>query len=741
MSVMTLDDQRSQMSSPKVEILIDRCAGCQECVIRCPVGALGMDPVTWTALADSELCVGCRQCVRTCPFSAITVDGPMVLEPRVEISVRHPQHLAGSLSETRPGIASWDDALKEASRCLSCPDPTCVRGCPAHNDIPGFIAAISHGDLDEAHAVLARTTFLPDVCSRVCDQAIQCEGACSWSLAGGIPVAIGALERFVADNAPIPPLEQIGDGGKGLKVAVVGSGPAGIGAAWTLCQAGAQVSVFEKDAEPGGLLRWGIPDFTLPKAVERRCWDDLVSAGVQLRLGEEVRPDKLGELLEHHDAVVLANGAGNPIRLPVKGGDTETIWDATRFLTSAREALAAGQSMVELLGQPQAPSSQEPPVVLVVGGGNTAMDVARLSRRLGAKAVCVDWMDRRFAPVRPDELEEAEAEGVEIRFSTTLASLEAGGDRPITAHLDGTRQDNPGELPKVVIHDVDALGVDLVVMAMGYRLDPSFAPLSPASPVYRRALSGIADRRWEASGILAVSAPEYARHQPVGRLSMGREEARVRAGLPAAERVWVAGDALVGPATVVEAMAQGRAAAHALLSDRRIARGPSSDQGARGALRVLVAYESRGGNTERVAKRIAELINIAAAKVTVAKLEQVHSADIAQADLVVVGTWVEGFVVAGVHVAARTRRWAAQLPWLGEKPLATFCTYGVSPKRALLELRETLESHGAKVVAEASFGPAATRRADKAPAVETFANTLLGMHDPNRMGGVRRIPR
>jgi len=277
-------------------------------------------------------------------------------------------------------------------------------------------------------------------------------------------------------------------------------------------------------------------------------------------------------------------------------------------------------------------------------------------------------------------------------------------------------------------------------MAMGYRLDPSFAPLSPASPVYRRALSGIADRRWEASGILAESAPEYARHQPVGRLSMGREEARVRAGLPAAERVWVAGDALVGPATVVEAMAQGRAAAHAVLSDRRIARGPSPDQSARGALRVLVAYESRAGHTERVAKKIAEVMS-SVAKVTVVKVEQVHSADLAQADLLVLGTWVEGFVVAGVHVSAGTRRWVAQLPWLGEKPLATFCTFGVSPKGALAELRETLEAHGAKVVAEASFGPAATRRAEMAPAVETFANTLLSMQEPHRLGGVKTISR
>jgi glutamate synthase (NADPH/NADH) small chain len=417
---MTITEKREARTAdsagvdrPHVTVLLDRCAGCQECIIRCPTGALSLDPFTWTAVANDAACVGCRQCVRTCPFSAIVVEGPLVVDERIAFSARHPADLRHDHSETRQGISSWEAALSEASRCLDCPDPTCVRGCPAHNDIPGFIRAMRAGDLDEAHRILRRTSFMPDVCSRVCDWAIQCEGACTWSLAGGEPVAIGALERFVADNAPVPPLvpDPLAPG-KDLDVAVVGSGPAGIGAASELVQAGARVTVYEREAEPGGLLRWGIPDFTLPDGVARRPWDTLVEAGVRLELRHEVSAAELDDLLARHDALILAAGASTPLWLPVPGSDLDRVWDATRFLTEARAALAEGRDLAEL----RPGGDGEPPLVLVLGAGNTAMDVARSARRFGARAICVDWMDRRYAPVRPDELNEAVEEGVEVRF-------------------------------------------------------------------------------------------------------------------------------------------------------------------------------------------------------------------------------------------------------------------------------------------------------------------------------------
>ena len=572
--LMTLTNMRGNLKSKlgvseqsmRVTVLTDRCAGCQECLVRCPTNALTMDSGNWTVLADNSACVGCRQCVRTCPFSAITVEGPVLVSSREHTSPVHPQKLVGNLEETRSGFTTWVQAKAEASRCLSCPDATCVRGCPAHNDIPSFIAAIRNDDLPEAHRILRLTSFLPDICSRVCDQALQCEGACTWSLAGGEGVAIGALERFVTENAPVPPVEQLSDEGAGLKVAIVGSGPAGIAAAWELAQASAMVTVFEKDENPGGLLKWGIPDFTLPDEIASRPWGALLEAGVTLHCNSAIEVDGLDSLLQTFDAVVLAQGAGTPLRLPVEGGSLERVWDATRFLHEAQSAAVANRTLSDLT-QEEDPSGVRIRTVLVVGAGNTAMDVARLARRLGARAICVDWMDRRFAPVRPDELDEASMEGVDIRFSTTIDHLEGTEGGLVMAHLNFTEQRSAGELPVVVSKMAATEVVDLVVMAMGYRVDASFSSVLPNSPISRKLQPGLTDRRWQASGLLAGGKPVFARSQPIGQLALGREIAYSHASSSVADRVWVAGDVLVGPATVVEAMAQGRRAAQAILNE------------------------------------------------------------------------------------------------------------------------------------------------------------------------------
>ncbi len=562
---MTTIERRSETERPHVTVVEDRCAGCQECLVRCPTGAISMNFGSWIVVADDAACTGCRQCVRTCAFSAITVSGPMLVAPRVETESRHPETLLGDHAETRRGISSWDEAMREAARCLNCPDPTCVRGCPAHNDIPSFIASLGRGDLDDAQAALYRTTMLPDVCSRVCDQAVQCEGACSWSLAGGTPVAIGALERFITDNAPVPPPRRRAGSGVGMQIAVVGSGPAGLAAAWDLFEAGAEVTVYERDLEPGGLLRWGIPDFTLPSTVANRAADALADAGVPFRFGTEVGSDEVERLLGDHDAVVLAVGAGTPLRLDVPGSDLEAVWDATRFLTAAHDTLARGLGLQAL--DPSCPVGDRTPVVLVLGAGNTAMDVARTVRRLGGEAVCVDWMDRRFAPVRPDELTEAEDEGVEIRFSTTLVALEGPDGRVARAQLAHTTQKSAGSKPVVTTGPADILDVDMVVMAMGYRIDTSITRWIPGGPVAKVA-PAVPDRRWLGSGLMANSAPAFARTQPVGRLALGRETARTSAGNSRSERVWAAGDALTGPSTVVEAMAQGKQAARGILREQ-----------------------------------------------------------------------------------------------------------------------------------------------------------------------------
>jgi glutamate synthase (NADPH/NADH) small chain len=580
---MSLLSERLSMGDPdaacQVLVVTDRCAGCQECIVRCPTGALTLDAGRWVAEADDELCVGCRQCVRTCPFAAIEVHGPARVAARIGSGTAHTALVLGDTSEIHDGFANWDEALAEANRCLLCPDPTCVRGCPAHNDIPAFISALRDGDLARAHDVLARTTVLPDVCSRVCNQSAQCEGACSWSLAGEAPVSIGRLERFVTDQAPCPPPRRRGSRGEGMDVAVVGSGPAGIGAAWKLIEEGADVTVYERQSTTGGLLDWGIPDFTLPPTVASRPWQQLVDAGVNLCCGTAIGPAGLDRLLTRHDAVLLAVGAGQALRMSIPGADLAGVIDATLFLQGAKTALRPDGNPARFLGGIGLSDDAAGPdgiaqKVLVLGAGNTAMDVARTARRFGLEATCIDWLDERFALTRPEELDEARAEGVTVWFSRTVTGLSGDDGRVSAARLARTTQSRPDRLPKVAKGAGEEVPVDLVVMAMGYRLDPEFGQGLPGLPVRRQA-KGMPDRRWLASGILANPASAFAHRSPVGSLALGREVGTHAAAVPVRDQLWVIGDALVGPSTVVEAMAHGRRAAAAVLAGRENSPGES----------------------------------------------------------------------------------------------------------------------------------------------------------------------
>ena len=581
-----------------VHVNQERCAGCQECVIRCPTHALSINTEKWVAEADDALCVGCRQCERVCPYSAIAVTGPLVVAARAEAHPLKAEPLAGSQQEIRRGFQGWSEALAEADRCLNCPDPTCMEGCPAHVDIPGFITALRERNLDKAHDLLSLSSFLPGICSRVCDQSVQCEGACSWALAGGQAVSIGRLERFVADHGPQPQLEKESAEGAGLSVAVVGSGPAGVAAAWELLSASAGVSMFEKDEEAGGVLRWGIPSFTLPDSVVDPHLTALTAAGLKLRTSCELGKDvTLEALLAQHDAVILAHGASLPLGIRVPGADLPGVEDATSFLNRAKPALKGGTR----------PEGVGPGVhVLVLGGGNTAMDVARTLSRFGAEVTAVEWMDERFARVRPDELVEARDEGVQVRFNTTVERLEGDSGGVRTAWLRRTVQRQVTRRPKVVSGPAEALPVDRVIVALGYRVDASVAASVVALPLPSTDQTRvIPDRRWTASGIptgpalavgtqalkrevgLAVAgSPVHTRwwarlgHRRVespGRFRatwwarLWRRQAEVGfavAPTPQGERVWVAGDALVGPSTVAGAMAQGRAAARSVLLTR-----------------------------------------------------------------------------------------------------------------------------------------------------------------------------
>lgn len=691
---------------PSVRVLIDRCAGCQECVVRCPAEALTMDVATWTAVPVPDRCVGCRQCERTCPFSAIVVSGPVLAGSRTVPAVEVPAEVEGSWAELRPGLSGWGEVLAEASRCLDCPDPTCVRGCPAHNDIPGFLRALRSGDVDAAAVVLGATSTMPDVCSRVCDQQLQCEGACSWSLAGAEPVAIGALERFVADRArSLAPGNQAGSPtleptqrGQGLDVVVVGGGPAGLTCAQQLATEGATVTVLERSSRPGGWLVRGIPEFTLPDRVARRLVEDTRRAGVEIRTGVNVDIADVDELLERHDALVWAAGALDPISPTIPGIDAAGVVDAASFLQAGFEVLDGTTSP----NHPSAsavlprPGSQ----VLVLGGGNTAMDVARVARRLGARALSVDWLARRFAPVRPDELSEAEAEGVDVRFETTLRRLETSEGRVARAILVPTRQASASERPQVEDGPEEALDVDLVVVAMGFRVHGAvtarFGGLVPKqSPP-------MPERAWSGSGLLA-GQPAHDRAAKTGPLALGREEARRAAVCERGERTWVIGDALVGPSTVVEAMSHGRVVAGAILD--RQPRRPSLPILPRRA-RLLLVVDHVEDQRHPLPKLLLDAAAHQAARVRVRPVLQVLAEDL---------EWSDGLVVLRCSLspmetspmAEALDSWRARGWRLAGRPAVVVAPRQPGAGRTLRTLRALLEAVGAD--AEGSLLPRSRR--------------------------------
>lgn len=543
---------KEQLLKPEAHLIWERCAGCQECIIRCPTQAISMDVATWKAKIDNELCVGCRQCERTCPFSAITVSGPVKVATRVgPLPARLPEK-PGSVAEVRPGIASMEDAVKEANRCLNCPDPTCVLGCPAHNDIPGFIKAIRESDLGQAQKILAETTCLPDICSRVCDWSTQCEGACSLSLAGSTPVAVGALERFVTDHSPIPPIRRVSERGKQLSIGILGSGPAGIAAAGELAREGVEVTIYERSSVAGGVLHWGIPSYVLPDAVSGRPIEALHQAGVKIRTNMNVTPESIEHLFTIHDAVIAAFGASVPEIPKLSGIDLTGVTNATVFLTAAKEALASGNVLPEFLG------ATVP--VLVLGGSDTAIDVARSIIRLGGKPIVIHRREEKYSRARTDEIEEAKNEGVEFRFSTNITRLEGEAGELKKAVLLRTQQKSPNAPMQTINDSEETIDTGMVVLATGYKLDPAFAGslgLPSHQPVIDRLLP---DRRWIGSGI-------FKNNSPVGKIAWEREYGLCASLSPRRQKLWVVGDALIGPSTVVSAMAQGRIAARSILDE------------------------------------------------------------------------------------------------------------------------------------------------------------------------------
>ncbi len=311
-------------------------------------------------------------------------------------------------------------AMLEASRCLDCKDPKCIKGCPVQINIPRFVTRVAAGDLMGAAETLLNDNALPGISGRVCPQERQCEEICI-RCNKGQPVAIGYLERFVADwarehrngqaTAPAQP--------SGYKVAVVGSGPAGLTAAGELAKKGHVVTVFEALHEPGGVLLYGIPEFRLPKEIVRKEVDNLRKLGVEIICNVVIgRTYTIDDLLkdEGFHAIFIANGAGLPMWLGIPGENLKGVYSANEFLTRVN------------LMKAYDPDSDTPVIrpkkAVVIGGGNTAMDGVRTSKRLGANpATLVYRRSRAEMPARAEEITHAEEEGVVFNLLTNPVAI------------------------------------------------------------------------------------------------------------------------------------------------------------------------------------------------------------------------------------------------------------------------------------------------------------------------------
>lgn len=324
--------------------------------------------------------------------------------------------------EVDSGFTS-EDAKAEAERCLQCKSPLCVKGCPVDIDIPAFIREIVTGDIRKAAVIIKEQNILPAICGRVCPQEVQCEGQCILGKKA-TPIAIGSLERFVADwerkHGMVMPQKKPATG---RRIAVVGAGPAGLTAAAELARIGYRVTLFESLHAAGGVLMYGIPAFRLPKEIVKAEVDAVLSLGVELRLNHLVgRSVEVSELL-NYDAVFLGTGAGLPYFMGLPGENLPGVYSANEFLTR-----------VNLMHANQFPVFDTPVKrgsrVVVAGGGNVAMDAARVARRLGAKVTLVYRRREEDLPARAAEITRAKEEGIE--FVSCANPVKILGDQVMT---------------------------------------------------------------------------------------------------------------------------------------------------------------------------------------------------------------------------------------------------------------------------------------------------------------------
>lgn len=426
-----------------------------------------------------------------------------------------------------------DTAIDEAQRCLNCPKPRCVEGCPVNVEIPAFIQALAQSRMDDAISILKRKNSLPAVCGRVCPQENQCESKCVLGIKGE-SVAIGRLERFVADYAReqgIDVTQADTAPAKGKKVAIVGSGPSGLTAAGDLAKMGYDVTMYEALHAPGGVLMYGIPQFRLPKEIVKHEIDALKDLGVKIIPNAVIgRTFTIRDLMEEEgfSAVYVGTGAGLPHFMHIDGENLNGVYSANEFLTR-----------VNLMRAYQFPNVATPVYVgkkvAVVGAGNVAMDAARTAKRLGAEQVYIVYRrSEDEMPARKEEIGHAKEEGIELRLlnnPTRILGNEKGWVNGMECvKMELGEPDASGRRSPVEIKGSEyVLDVDMVVMAIGQGPNPLLKQTTPELETNKR-----------------------------GNIVANEEGATSIPG------VFAGGDIVTGAATVISAMGAGKKAALAI---------------------------------------------------------------------------------------------------------------------------------------------------------------------------------
>ena len=456
---------------------------------------------------------------------------------RVPVREQDPKVRATNFDEVCLGY-NMEEAMEEASRCINCKNAKCIQGCPVSINIPAFVKAVKEGKITEAADIIAESSALPAICGRVCPQETQCEGKCIRGIKGD-PISIGKLERFVADysreHGYVPKKPETTNG---KKVAIIGSGPAGLTCAGDLAKLGYEVTIFEALHEPGGVLTYGIPEFRLPKdEVVHKEIDNVRKRGVKIEcnvvIGKSVTIDQLMEE-EGFEAVFIGSGAGLPKFMGIPGENAVGVFSANEFLTR--------NNLMKAFRDDYDTPIFRGTKVAVVGGGNVAMDAARTALRLGATTYIVYRRSEAELPARVEEVHHAKEEGIIFHLLTNPTEIledEKGWVKGMKCvRMELGEPDASGRRRPVVIPDSEfTLDVDTVIMALG---------TSP-NPLISSTTEGLETNKWK-----CIVAEEDN-------------------GQTSKEGVFAGGDAVTGAATVILAMEAGKAGAkgiHEYLSNK-----------------------------------------------------------------------------------------------------------------------------------------------------------------------------